>query len=367
MTADTVGGVWTYALELAEALKPYGIEISLAAMGAPFSAGQREALDEAGNIKLFESSYKLEWMEDPWQDVDDAGRWLLKLEEKVQPDIIHLNGYSHGSLPFQAPVLIVAHSCVYSWYYAVKNHGPSDEWQEYKKRVSEGLASAALVTAPTEAMLSVLSRHYGNFNKAGAVFNARNGSEFMPGNKEHFILSAGRLWDEAKNVSMLANIAPRLTWPVYVAGDKEAPRLTAAEQLKHVNWLGRLSSKKLAAWMKRASLYVLPARYEPFGLSALEAALSGCALVLGDIPSLREVWQDNAWFVPPDDHEALTDAVSTLSTDEELRQENAENVHRRALYFSRERMAEGYLALYEKMLSSKDNDNRAGLLSTETG
>ncbi len=32
----------------------------------------------------------------------------------------------------------------------------------------------------------------------------------------------------------------------------------------------------------------LPARYEPFGLSVLEAALSGCALVLGDIPSLRE-------------------------------------------------------------------------------
>ena len=34
----------------------------------------------------------------------------------------------------------------------------------------------------------------------------------------------------------------------------------------------------------------LPARYEPFGLSILEAALSGCALVLGDLPSLRELW-----------------------------------------------------------------------------
>ena len=63
--------------------------------------------------------------------------------------------------------------------------------------------------------------------------------------------------------------------------------------------LGRLSAGELADWYARAAIYALPARYEPFGLSALEAALSGCALVLGDIPSLREIWGDAALFVPP--------------------------------------------------------------------
>jgi hypothetical protein len=46
---------------------------------------------------------------------------------------------------------------------------------------------------------------------------------------------------------------------------------------------------------------VLPARYEPFGLSVLEAALSGCALVPGDIASLRGNWDGVAEFVCPDD------------------------------------------------------------------
>ncbi len=67
-----------------------------------------------------------------------------------------------------------------------------------------------------------------------------------------------------------------------------------------------------AAGWRRASIYAMPARYEPFGLSILEAGLSGCALVLGDIPSLREHWDGAAAFVAPDDREALRSAIEGL-------------------------------------------------------
>ncbi|MGE5440813.1 MAG: glycosyltransferase family 4 protein [Bacteroidota bacterium] len=353
MTADTIGGVWTYALELSEALKDYGIEVYLATMGSPLTPKQKEALSRIENIKLIEGSYKLEWMEDPWQDVEEAGKWLLELESALQPDIIHLNGYSHGSLPFKAPKLVVGHSCVYSWYYAVKYHTPHEAWYEYKKKVTAGLKGADLVTAPTNAMLSLLYFYYGKFNSAGAVYNARQANDFLPGMKENIVLSAGRLWDEAKNVSMLAYISQRLKWPVYMAGEREDPEGRFIQMFDHVNWLGRLSSRELASWMKRASIFALPARYEPFGLSPLEAALSGCALVLGDIPSLREVWQDTACFVKPDDYVALEKAIYNLIKNEDLRLSNAKRVRRRALYFTPARMAQGYLALYENLLASK--------------
>jgi hypothetical protein len=55
-----------------------------------------------------------------------------------------------------------------------------------------------------------------------------------------------------------------------------------------------------------------PARYEPFGLSILEAAGDRCALMLGDIPSLREIWDSRAQSVAPGDHEALLAALATL-------------------------------------------------------
>ncbi|MEB3829625.1 glycosyltransferase [Phormidium sp. CCY1219] len=61
-----------------------------------------------------------------------------------------------------------------------------------------------------------------------------------------------------------------------------------------------MSPEELSHWYARAAIYAFPARYEPFGLSVLEAALSGCALVLGDIPRLREMWGDAAVFANPD-------------------------------------------------------------------
>ena len=103
MTADTVGGVWTYALELAKALEKYGTEVLLATMGAPVTRGQRREAAQLANVRIFKSAYKLEWMDDPWLDVAASGDWLLELEQRFHPDLVHLNGYAHAILPWRAP------------------------------------------------------------------------------------------------------------------------------------------------------------------------------------------------------------------------------------------------------------------------
>jgi glycosyltransferase involved in cell wall biosynthesis len=121
MTVDPIGGVWTYAIELARALEAHGIEIALASMGAHLTPEQYQQVLARKNLRLFESGYRLEWMVDPWDDVDRAGDWLLKIAERFRPDLVHLNGYSHATLSWDAPVLVVAHSCVLSWWHAVKN------------------------------------------------------------------------------------------------------------------------------------------------------------------------------------------------------------------------------------------------------
>src|SRR5215212_1405360 len=103
MTTDTIGGVWSYCLELCRALQPAGIEIALATMGAKPTDDQRREISAIPNIQLHESSLKLEWMDNPWDDVERAGVWLLELESHLSPDLIHLNGYAHGSMPWSAP------------------------------------------------------------------------------------------------------------------------------------------------------------------------------------------------------------------------------------------------------------------------
>src|SRR5215213_5483012 len=85
MTADTLGGVWTYALELARSLAPHGVEVMLASMGSRLSGEQRAEARSIPNLAVCESSFKLEWMEDPWQDARAAGEWLLDLERLLKP------------------------------------------------------------------------------------------------------------------------------------------------------------------------------------------------------------------------------------------------------------------------------------------
>ncbi len=349
MTADAIGGVWTYALDLARALGPLGVDVSLAVMGPLPTGDQRREAARAG-VCVHARPYRLEWMEEPWVDVENASAWLLELERRIRPDVVHLNGYCHATLPWRAPVLLAAHSCVLSWWRAVHGIDAPESWSRYAREVERGLHAAVLVTAPTKAMLRSIEAHYGALSNTSVIPNGRR--MVLPSaraRKQPFVLTAGRLWDAAKNVEAVCAVAHEIPWPVHVAGDIDRPlsRLTGHAP---VRYLGRLSPGQLASWMARTSIYVLPARYEPFGLSAVEAALAGCALVLGDIDSLREVWGEAAVYVTPNDHRMLAAALRALIEGDAVRREMARRALTRARELTPQRMAAAYAGAYDTVL-----------------
>ena len=349
MTADPIGGVFSYALELARGLAGHGVEIALATMGRPLSREQQREVADEGNLTLHESAFRLEWMEEPWQDVERSGEWLLSLEALLRPDLVHLNGYVHASLPWQSPCMVVAHSCMLSWWQAVRRNEPPPSLEQYHRRVLQGLSAADLVVAPTAAMLDAVQRFYLPLPKARVIHNACGRTRFRPGRKEDFIFSVGRIWDDAKNICALAKSAYDLPWPVYVAGEQKHPGGGGTASFDGVNRLGFLEPESLVPWYAAASVYALPARYEPFGLTVLEAALSGCALVLGDIPSLRELWQGAAVFVDPEETEALQDEIRALCGDRPRLAGLGERALERSRSFSASKMSEGYLDAYREM------------------
>lgn len=348
MTADTVGGVWTYAVELARELEARGVRVGIATMGAALTPHQREEVAGSRRITLFESEYRLEWMTDCVADVEAAGDWLLELEREFQPDIVHLNQYAFGALPFRAPTLVVAHSCVLSWWQAVRGEAAPPEWNTYRRWVRQGLASAGLIAAPTRAMLESLAQNYGVRRPGLVLPNGASGEDFAPARKQHCVLAAGRFWDAGKNLAALEVVAPQLPWPVKVAGAYKQPDGgTVAPQGVHC--LGELPREALAREFATAAIYALPARYEPFGLSVLEAALSGCALVLGDIPSLRETWGEAALYVPPEDHEALRATLQRLIEQPAQRSRLAQAALGRARHFTPARKCDAYLQAYASL------------------
>jgi glycosyltransferase involved in cell wall biosynthesis len=112
--------------------------------------------------------------------------------------------------------------------------------------------------------------------------------------------------------------------------------------------LGSLAQSDLWRWMARAAVFLHPARYEPFGLAPLEAALHGCALVLGKIDSLREIWGDAASYVEPDDCAELILTARRLAENGAERERLAARARDRAAQFSGRAMARAYATVAGK-------------------
>jgi glycosyltransferase involved in cell wall biosynthesis len=309
-------------------------------MGRPLSSDQWQ---DVSGIDLFESAYKLEWMEDSADDVSAAGTWLKKIEHSLGPDLIHFNHYFHASSGWSVPVVTVCHSCVGSWWQAVKDEKVPAHLDGYSESVRSGLQCSDLVVAPTRSMLACAERLYGPFDRSTVIPNGRDLRRFAPAEKENIIFAAGRIWDEAKNLRLLAEIAPTLPWPVRLAGEGEISGT-------NLQALGRITADQVAREMSRASIYALLALYEPFGLSVLEAAASGCALVLGDIPSLRENWEGAAVFVDPHSPEDCKQALIDVIEDCKRRAELAHEAIARSVNFGIAPFVDAYERAYRELL-----------------
>ncbi len=345
LTGDTEGGVWTFTLDLADGLLKRGWEVCLATFGPTVTDSHSRSASEVSGLRWVHYDSKLEWMPGAWKDISCAGRWLTQVAYQHQPDLVHLNTLCHANLMWNIPVVVTHHSCVTAWWHAVKQSPLPVQWHRYRQEVEHSLKCATVLCAPTQAALTTVERNYDvDMSAARAIPNGRNNSLFRVGKKEPFILCAGRLWDEAKNARALVGIAPALPWSVHLAGDVGS---TEEKDVPGCRLLGSLGPPELAKWYSRAAIYALPAFYEPFGLSILEAALSGCALVLGDIPSLRETWHGVANFVPPNDPKALQAAITRLIANPMYRIRMAENALQRANEFTQERMVDGYVSLYQ--------------------
>jgi glycosyltransferase involved in cell wall biosynthesis len=104
----------------------------------------------------------------------------------------------------------------------------------------------------------------------------------------------------------------------------------------------------VAAWLRRASVYVQPARWEGFGLAVLEAMVCGLPIVATNVSSLPELVADGetGLLVAPDDPAALARAVEQALADPALGPAGLERARRE---FSVQRMADRTVALYERL------------------
>jgi glycosyltransferase involved in cell wall biosynthesis len=167
------------------------------------------------------------------------------------------------------------------------------------------------------------------------------------------------VWDKAKNLSAIASVASGLDWPVRIAGPSGVEGRGLRTIANGCEYLGNISHEALLREMKAASIFVSPAFYEPFGLSVLEAASAGCALLLSDIPTFRELWDGAAVFFEPADPEALRECLGSLCSDEVRRTRLQRAAAQRARRYPLRNTVEAYRSLYASLLASGSRRSQA--------
>lgn len=347
VTTDAVGGVWVYSVELAHALAPLGVEVLLAVMGPPPSEAQRR---DAGAIRLIDTGLPLDWGDTSAAELARAGGTLAAIASREAVDVVQTcSAAVLAYAEFEQPTIAVQHSCLASWWAAVRGTPMPADFEWRTDLVSRGLQRADTVVAPSATFAAETARIYG-LETVATVHNGRLFAAAADGAERDFVLTASRLWDEGKNVATLDAAAAQLDVPFQAAGADRRPN-GASIRLENLESGGQLDSGLLRTLLAQRPVFASAALYEPFGLSVLEAAQAGCALVLSDIPTHRELWGEAALYVAARDADGFAAAIRRVLGDRSLRAELGDAARQRAERYTPGHMAAAMAWIYADSLA----------------
>ena len=346
LTTDVVGGVWDFCAVLARALGP-SARVTLLALGTATSA-QRQTAAEVG-VDLVEAPLKLEWMQDAQADILETRRIVKEIAREVRADVLHANQFAAACADVDVPIILTLHSDVLSWRrWTCGADDIPPEWESYSALVREALGRADAVVAVSAFLAREIAQLYASTRSFEVIHDGWPPQPQASGPRKPITFVAGRIWDAAKNIPLAAEAARGWNHgEVYLAGESNHPDGGRADVPAPLQPLGFLQRAEMDAWLRKSAVYLSTARYDPFGLLPLQAALAGCALLLGDIPSYREVWQGAACFFRSNDAADLRQKWRALLEDAE----RLETLRRAAYYrastrYTAESMARAYGRLY---------------------
>jgi len=178
-----------------------------------------------------------------------------------------------------------------------------------------------------------------------------------------YLLYLGNL-EPRKNLSRLvqayARISGREQVPLVLAGPRGWGYADLFRQVDRLGLSGRVAfpgfvpAEELPLWYNGAEAFVYPSLYEGFGLPPLEAMACGTPVLVSSASSLPEVVGEAGLQVPPEDVDALAEALQRLLDDAELRAALRQRGLEQAGRFSWARMAEETAGLYRQLIEEKD-------------
>ncbi len=388
--ATDTGGQVTYVLELSKALARRGVTVDIytrqfegrAALG-PVEDGVRIVRIPCGPAKFIIKEGMLPY----WPEFADNCERYVK-EEGLRYQLLHSHYWDAGLVcRLLAPQLGIkfvhtSHS-LGAWKREMMADDPeaAERTYHFVARITEEkkvFAAAAGITVTNPASVEKYKQYYGLESENMVVippgvntarFNPADDGRAVAGTERPYVFSLSRI-DTNKGLDFLihafARVAKVSELALVVGGGSSQPEereRLVLEELKdiaatygvdaRVDFKGYITDEDLPYFYRRARAFVLPSRFEPFGMTALEAMACGTAVVATNLGGLARYLEDgrDALLVDPSDAEALAKAILRAATDEavgaRLVAQGRETVARE---FTWEAIAKKHVAFYARFV-----------------
>lgn len=348
MALDTIGGVWRFGLDLARALAPRNVSFVFVTLGPAPTEVQRQEAEALG--KLVHLPLPLDWLAASENELSDVPSRIAETAAQHEVDLIQLNMPTQAAgLETDKPIIVMSHSCVPTWFQAVRKTAPPEDREWHVRLNRKGISRADVVLVPSRSHGELMVATYGQIRNLRVVHEA-TGAALHAADRaaREGIVAVGRWWDEAKNGVVLDAAAGLMSSTLTMVGNTTGPN-GESFTIRNAVPAGPLAHADTLALVGKAEAFVSSSLYEPFGLAVLEAAACRTPLILADIPAYRELWDGGALFVPPCEPAAYAEAVEKLRQERQLREILAQLASNRATRFTPARQATAMRAVYDSL------------------
>lgn len=293
---------------------------------------------------------------------------IVRLIRKEKPDIVHTHlSYSFYYTALAELLLFKSKiKLVYTEHNTSNKRRENLLFKPIESFIYSLYAKIICISNDTEAML----RQWLDFkkNKLVRIYNGINVHKFKNASaidlrKEHNLKADSKLLicvgslSEQKNQELLIRALSRLESNYYILfigrGVLKDHLVNLTKQLAVENRVFFLGLKpNVEVYYKSCDLFVLPSKWEGFGLVAAEAMAAGTPVLVSSVPGLSQLVGDAGFQFESENLEDLKTKIEYIFSNPDIVQTKVELAKERVKIFSIEKMAQNYLNEYNNLLSS---------------
>jgi glycosyltransferase involved in cell wall biosynthesis len=141
--------------------------------------------------------------------------------------------------------------------------------------------------------------------------------------------------------------------PLVVCGITDNELIGFEEFKPFIECVHFADDNKFATLFSNAALFVFLPKIEGFGFPPLESLMYGVPNIVSDIPVLREVLGESAYFVDPEKPEKIANGIISVLSDPLIGQNILENGKKTILDYSWEKCCDQILNIFKETINDK--------------